>query len=125
MKMKTLTEAEEEIMIKIWETGFPVTSSMLLSAFHETKRWKSQTINTFLTRLVDKNYLSVEKRGVTNHYTALVTKDEFEQHSTKDLIEKMYGGSLKRLIASLVESNSVSQADLTEIRDWFNTMYKE
>ncbi len=120
MKRKTLTESEEIIMFKIWEIGTPITSVILLDEFRETRGWKSQTINTFLSRLVEKEYLSVEKRGVANEYTVLISKEKFEQNSAKEVINKIYGGSIKRLIASFVESDSISEKELKEIKDWFS-----
>lgn len=120
MELKNLTEAEETIMSKIWEISTPVTSIMLLEAFSETRGWKSQTISTFLSRLVDKNYLSVNKRGTANQYQAIISKKEYEQSFAREVINKIYGGSVKRLIASFVESDSISRDELEELKQWFN-----
>lgn len=120
MELKNLTEAEETIMSKIWEISTPVTSIMLLEAFSETRGWKSQTISTFLSRLVDKNYLSVKKRGTANQYQAIISKEEYEQSFARKVINKIYGGSVKRLIASFVESESISRDELEELKQWFN-----
>lgn len=120
MELKNLTEAEETIMSKIWEISTPVTSIMLLEAFSETRGWKSQTISTFLSRLVDKNYLSVNKRGTANQYQAIISKKEYEQSFAREVINKIYGGSVKRLIASFVESESISRDELEELKQWFN-----
>lgn len=120
MELKNLTEAEETIMSKIWEISTPVTSVMLLEAFSETRSWKSQTISTFLSRLVDKNYLSVKKRGTANQYQAIISKEEYEQSFAREVINKIYGGSVKRLIASFVESESISRDELEELKQWFN-----
>lgn len=120
MELKNLTEAEEIIMSKIWEISTPVTSIMLLEAFSETRGWKSQTISTFLSRLVDKNYLSVKKRGTANQYQAIISKEEYEQSFAREVINKIYGGSVKRLIASFVESESISRDELEELKQWFN-----
>lgn len=119
MKFKPLTEAEEAIMFKVWEIAPPITSVILLKAFTETRGWKSQTISTFLSRLVDKNYLSVKKRGAANEYQAIISKEEYEQNFAREVINKIYGGSVKRLIASFVESESISHDELEELKQWF------
>ncbi len=119
MKLKALTEAEEAIMLKVWELATPITSAMLLEAFAETRGWKSQTINTFLSRLVDKKYLSVRKRGVANEYLATVSKEDFEQSFAREVVNKIYGGSVKRLLASFVESESISPEEIEELKRWF------
>lgn len=120
MKRKQLTEAEEAIMSKIWEIEAPITSSILLNEFSETRGWKSQTINTFLSRLVEKEYLSVKKKGNINEYHATISKQEFDQNSVKDMIDKVYGGSIQKMIASFVESDSISKKELDEIKKWFS-----
>ena len=122
MEMKNLTEAEAEIMSKIWEMNAPVSSAMLLAEFSETRGWKAQTICTFLSRLVNKNFLSVEKRGTANIYTAVISKSDFEHSVTEDLISKTYNGSVKNMIASLVDCGKISREEIEELKDWFNRM---
>ena len=122
MEMQNLTEAEAEIMSKIWEMNAPVSSAMLLSEFSETRGWKAQTICTFLSRLVNKRFLSVEKRGTANVYTAIISKSDFENSMTEDLISKTYNGSIKNMIASLVDCGKISKEEIKELKDWFNRM---
>ena len=122
MEMKNLTEAEAEIMSKIWEMDAPVSSAMLLAEFSETRGWKAQTICTFLSRLVNKKFLSVEKRGTANVYTPVISKSDFENMVTEDLISKTYNGSVKNMIASLVDCGRISREEIEELKDWFNRM---
>ncbi|MCD7823186.1 MAG: BlaI/MecI/CopY family transcriptional regulator [Oscillospiraceae bacterium] len=115
-----LSEAEREIMQVMWETGDEVTASMLLSEFEDSKGWKPQTLNTFLTRLVSKGYLESHKRGNANIYSTLISKSEFESQEASEFVEKNYGGSAKRFIAALVDGGAVSEEELEELRRWFN-----
>lgn len=113
-----LSEAEREIMQVLWEMGEPVTVSGLLSEFEDSKGWKPQTLNTFLTRLVAKGYLESQKRGNANVYSPLISKTEFESQEASEFIEKNYGGSTKRLIAALVDGGAVSDEELKELQQW-------
>ncbi|MCD7847449.1 MAG: BlaI/MecI/CopY family transcriptional regulator [Oscillospiraceae bacterium] len=115
-----LSEAEREIMQVMWETGEPVTVSQLLSEFENSKGWKPQTLNTFLTRLVAKGYLESRKRGNANVYSTLISRTEFESQEASEFVEKNYGGSAKRLIAALVDSGTVSDEELAELKQWFS-----
>ncbi len=107
-------------MYKIWELATPITSYMLLEAFNETRGWKSQTISTFLSRLVDKEYLSVKKIRSTNEYRAIISAEEYAQRSAREMINKIHGGSVKRLITSFVESDAISEKELEDIKKWFS-----
>lgn len=100
--------------------SYPITSYMLLEAFNETRGWKSQTISTFLSRLVDKEYLSVKKIGSTNEYRAIISAEEYAQRSAREMINKIHGGSVKRLITSFVESDAISEKELEDIKKWFS-----
>lgn len=120
MKFQSLTESEEEVMRKIWELATPVSSAMLLAAFAENRGWKSQTICTFLSRLVGKDYLSVEKHGTTNEYKAIITKTEYEQLTAQQFIMKCYNGSVKNMIASLADSGGINDEEIAELKKWFN-----
>lgn len=119
MNYQNLSEAEAEIMSKIWELDVPVSSARLTAEFSETRGWKAQTVCTFLSRLVSKNYLSVEKRGAANLYTAVVSKKDFERSAAMELISKSYNGSVKNMIASLVDGGAISREEMEELKDWF------
>ncbi len=62
--------------------------------------------------------LKQEKKDVY-YYTPLVSKDEYEEYTTQTLINKLYQGSAKNLILSLVSSNKLSQEDITELQKMF------
>ena len=57
-----LSDAELEIMEKVWEMDGPVTAARLTERLAE-KGWKPSTLLTFLARMVNKGALAVEKRG--------------------------------------------------------------
>lgn len=122
MKLKTLTKAETEIMMKIWELNKPVSSAMIMEEFSETKKWKSQTICTFLARLVNKRFLSVEKKGNSNLYIPIVSKNDFEQSNAEQFFLNFYNGSAKNMISSLIECGTISKKELEELKEWLDGM---
>ena len=71
---QSLSESEMEIMEVIWESAAPVTTAQLLEVFSH-KGWKAQTMSTFLSRLVEKGVLAVERRGKANLYTPAMTPE--------------------------------------------------
>ena len=72
-QFQSLSESEMEIMRVIWDADAPITAAQLLELFAH-KGWKIQTVSTFLTRLVEKGVLTVERRGRSNFYTPAVTE---------------------------------------------------
>ena len=77
-QFQSLSESEMEIMRVIWDAGEPVTAVWLLEVFAH-KGWKIQTVSTFLSRLVEKGVLSVERRGRSNFYTPAVTEQGYQK----------------------------------------------
>lgn len=93
-EFQKLTDTEMEVMQVIWKLNRSVTSSELLEIFSE-KSWKGQTINTFLSKLVDKGLLSVTRgKWRVNHYSPCVTFKEYKKREAKSVLDTMYQGSM-------------------------------
>lgn len=58
-----LSKTEYEIMEYFWEMGDKYTFGELMKYFNENldKNWKKQTLNTFLSRLIEKGLLKKKK----------------------------------------------------------------
>ena len=113
-----LSDSELEIMKVIWAAGGLVTTAFLLKEFSESRRWKSQTINTFLTRLVDKGMLRVERKGVANWYTAVVSDNEYLGGETRAFLDEFHHGSVSSFIAPLDGSERLSDDDISALKKW-------
>lgn len=120
--MNTLAEriadAELEVMRVLWEakTALPVTE--IRKAICGKTGWESSTAKTLLYRLHRKGVVVQEKRDVY-YYTPLVTKEEYNEYTTQILIDKLYKGSAKNLVASLVSSKRLSDDDIAELQKMF------
>ncbi|MBE6871920.1 MAG: BlaI/MecI/CopY family transcriptional regulator [Ruminococcaceae bacterium] len=117
-KIKRLPDAELEIMFVVWGMKPPVTSKAVLK---ELKRpWALATLMTVLTRLCDKGFLSCEKVGHNNFYSAAVTKEEYKKLEGRSFLERVYSNDITDLVASLYESSAISDSDLTELRSFID-----
>jgi len=115
---QSLSDSEMEIMRWIWGTKPPVTSNQLLTAFAH-KAWKAQTMSTFLTRLVEKGLLLVERNGKTNAYTPAVTEAEYHKREAQHVIDSMYRGSLTDFLTAFYGGGKISEEDAAELKAWF------
>lgn len=98
-QFQSLSESEMEIMRVIWDTGAPITAAQLLELFAH-KGWKIQTVSTFLTRLVEKGVLTVERRGRSNFYTPAVTEQGYHKLEARRLVDEHYHGDLLGFLAA-------------------------
>jgi predicted transcriptional regulator len=115
-KIAKLPEAELEIIMIVWDLGENATSEQIMNRLEGRKSWERTTVLNFLSRLVDRGFLRLEKRGKINLYTPIISKCEYLEHASKSFLEKMYNNSVKKLVATLYNSQSISKEDLKELK---------
>ena len=114
-----LSETEMEVMRAIWELATPVTVAQLLAIFEQSKGWKTSTLSTLLSRLIDKGFLAKEMKGKVNFYSANLTLKEYQKREAQALLTTLYGGNIKNFVAALVDDEGISQKDIEDLRRWF------
>ena len=115
-KIAKLPEAELEIILIVWDLGENATSEQIMNRLEGRKSWERTTVLNFLSRLVDRGFLRLEKRGKINQYTPIILKCEYLQQASKSFLEKMHNNSVKKLVATLYKSQSISKDDLKELK---------
>ncbi len=119
LKKLNLGDSELEIMKVIWKSKTPVNTGYINSAV-SNHGWKRTTISTFLTRLVEKGALSVEKIGNLYYYAPIISEKEYKKSQTKNLIKSLYNGSLMDFAVSLFEDNGLSDSEIKELEKIFS-----
>ncbi|HPE15867.1 MAG TPA: BlaI/MecI/CopY family transcriptional regulator [Oscillospiraceae bacterium] len=112
--LEKISDAELEVMRVLWKAGEALPVSGIRRALCEKNGWESSTVKTLVQRLHAKGALRQEEREVY-YYTPLVTREEYGRYATKRLIDKLYHGSAKSLVAALVDSG-LSESDVAELR---------
>lgn len=118
---RSLSETEMKLMKEIWKIGRPVTSNELLEIFarKEGKEWKGQTIATFLSRLVDKEVLLIEREGRPNTYVPRISFKVYKKREAQNLLETMYQGSIQSFLATLYD-DKIPLEELEKLKEWFS-----
>lgn len=122
-KFYKMSDSEMEIMKIIWESAVPVTIAQLLNIF-ESRKWKAQTMATFLTRLAEKGLIMIDKQGKTNLYTTAITEQKYHQLEAQNLLSSMYDGSLQNFLSALYDGNEIDAKETEELKKWFETVGK-
>lgn len=110
-----ISASELEVLEVLWQREEPMPISAVRAALEETHRWDASTVKTLLRRLCEKGAVTAEKREVF-YYRPVLTQREYQDWSTSSLIDRVYRGSAKDLVASLVERSQLSRQDLEELR---------
>ena len=110
-----LPDSELELMQAIWQCEPPVSRSDLEAHLSINRYLAPTTILTFLTRLCEKGFLTVERRGKTNCYTPLISEKDYLAQESRSILNRLYGGSLKAFATALVDSG-ISKEEIEALR---------
>lgn len=120
MQVRAVSDSELQLMHIVWDLGGRARFAQVMDVLEgQDSPWNKNTVLTFLARLVDKGLLSTEKFGRRNEYIAQVSQEDYQASQVQTLVEKVYRGSAKGLVASLLQSDSLSQQDLDELRQFW------
>ncbi len=113
-----ITDSEVEVLKVLWKAGVEVPMSFIRERLEETTEWEYSTIKTLLRRLCKKEVVKSEKKEVY-YYEALVSEEEYNDYNTQVLIDRVYSGKAKNLVASLLGSKKLNKDDIEELREMF------
>ncbi len=112
----TLTQVELEFMQLLWTHG-EMTTEDLQSALAERNRDLSDgSIRKVLSILLKKQQVEREKAGRGYLYRAVVQQQQARHQMLGDLLGRAFQGSAQDLVAALLDSERISENELTEIR---------
>ncbi len=120
---RNLSDAEHYIMQQFWAHGHMLREDVAVLVAE--KNWKPTTLLTFLSRLVAKGMLTVEKHGKINHYTPIMDEAEYKRLEGKAFLDTQYAGSARDFIATMVDTKGLAQKDVDDLRNWLNDLGKK
>lgn len=110
-----LPDTELEIMKAIWEAGKTLSTSEVKAILEQKRAWNVSALQTLLNRLIERGFLESYKDGKNRYYTARVAEADYLAVENRSFLEKVNDRSVTKLVASLYESHSISDADLDEL----------
>ena len=111
--MKRLPDTELEVMKALWATG-PDTPRSVLEDRLAPFGWAANTINTYLSRLADKGFVSVRREGKSNLYTPLVAQEDYQAFDSRAVLDRLYG-SPRNFVAALAREG-FAKGELEDLR---------
>lgn len=116
--LKRLPDSELRLMMIIWDAGEPVASPYILEKLVGEKTWAKTTVLNFLSRLVDRGFLTTEKRGRFHYFSPAVAKEDYLQMESCSFLQRVHKNSLKSLMVSLYDGKGINDQDLEELRQY-------
>ncbi len=111
-----ISETEWEVMKVVWAQA-PCSASQVIEALRITDAsWHPRTVKAFLNRLVRKKALGFSKEGRAYVYRPLVRREDCVDAASESFLERVFGGSLKPMLAHFVEREKLSADEIRELR---------
>ncbi|MCW3051829.1 MAG: blaI 8 [Chthonomonadales bacterium] len=111
-----LSEAQTEIMNVVWEYGEEVTLTQVYTALTCQRDLARNTVQTQLTRLVEKGWLLHRAVGKAFYYRATVGREDARSRVLNRLLTAVFEGSTEGLVMTLLDGRKLSKAEADRIR---------
>ena len=111
--MKSLTKAEEQVMMALWSLG----RGFLKEVMDEMQEPKphSNTVATVLKVLVEKEFVQTELHGRNNLYIPAVTKEVYGKKTANQLVKGYFDNSPSRLLSHFIDDQKISMEELEQL----------
>lgn len=110
-----ISESEWLVMKEIWNQN-PITANAVVESLSDSTTWSPKTIKTLLNRLVKKKAIGYETSGREYLYSPLIEEAVLVKEESRSFLKRVFGGTIKPLLATLVESEDLSEAEIEELK---------
>ncbi len=108
-----LFESELKVMDLLWKEG-DLPAKEIAQRLKEQINWSKTTTYTVLKKCVEKKAILRTDPGFL--CSPLISREEVQKAATKDLIDKVYGGSKDLLLASLLGQQELTPEDIARLK---------
>lgn len=98
----------------VWEKA-PLTAAEVFAGLRGGHGWKQKTVNTFLTRLVEKGVLSVDKREKAFIYAPRLTRSECVRAESESFLGRVFQGATGALMLHFCEHADLKPEEIQEL----------
>ena len=121
-----VSDSELTLMQILWSAGGSAKYAAIMEELAKSgNTWQKNTVITLLSRLADKGMLKTSKAGRRNEYIALVTEADYQSAQARTLVSKLYSGSAKGLVATLIQGEMLSEEEYRELKRFWESEGKE
>jgi len=113
--IKPLTATELEMMNVIWRIG-PCSVAQIIEQLGPQRELAYTSVSTIVRILEQKGVVTSEKAGRGHVYSATLAKDAYQAMSLKHLVSNVFDGTPTLLVQRLLDSDSLTEEDLAQIR---------
>ena len=103
------------ILQVLWDRG-QASARDVTDALNQTEPVAHSTVQTLLRQLEAKGAVGHEVQDRTFVFHARLNEDQVKRTAARDLLERVFGGSVGGLVAHLLKDEKLTRAELDELR---------
>ncbi len=115
-KPPKISDSEWLVMRVLWAKS-PLTANEVVERLSGKAQWKPKTVKTLIDRLVKKGAVRFEKEGRRHRYYPAVRRDECVATERHSFVRRVYGGTMKPMLAAFLEDAELSPEDISELKE--------
>jgi predicted transcriptional regulator len=115
------TDVELAILRVLWQRG-PSTVREVYLTLQDTRDTGYSTTLKMMQVMLEKGLLQRDDSQRPQVYTPSQPEEQTQRQMVNDLLQKVFGGSARKLVMRAVESERVSAQELAEIRKLLKQM---
>ena len=108
-----ITDAELSVLKSFWDHG-PATVRELIERLGTDSAYT--TVQTLVTRLVEKGHVRADRRGLAHVFTATTLREELAHRRVEEVASSLLDGATAPLVLRLVENGKFSADDIKSFR---------
>ena len=110
-----LGSTELEVLKTLWDDG-PGSVRLVMNRLHARGRNLAYTtVQTLLTRLEQKRFVTSDKTALAYIYRPAVDRDEVTRSRIRSMVEQFFDGEAAPLVLQLIQTESFSAAEIAEL----------
>lgn len=110
-----LSPPQWEIMDIVWK-GNEITVGEVWGILKDRRKVARNTIQTTMSRLAEKGWLTYRAEGNTFVYKATQPREQTRRHTLRSLLETAFQGSTEGLLLTLLGDHTLSTEELSRIK---------
>lgn len=114
MDVIRLSDSEWLLMNALWDHS-PRTITQLVEQLREDTGWSKHTVITMLSRLEAKGAVRHEDGERAKQFYPILDRAATQRQETRSFLSRLYGGSLKLMVNTLVGDTRLSDEDLAAL----------
>ena len=125
MTLPAVSDAELAVLQLLWDHGRLTVRQMTEQLYPKQSASDRATVQKLVARLEEKGLVDRDRSLFVHTLFATVDRNEFAGQRLAETAEKLTRGSLKPLLAHLVETDQLSPEEQDEIRKLLNKHRKK